>query len=281
MHRSSKHDSEWFSADVLAEFGKNWVGGLPTTSVGCKGRATSKGWESRKVQGKGGPGGVLTEYKPSQEVLEAIQQYMAKHGKGIYSPPDNINPRKFKERSGKYGAVDALFKLQSGDVVAVELKTKENKQRPPVVQKQYPDTIYIEQLTDVRAAAGTGQATPTDQVSVMVAINAVNWRNRVGSNSDKVKIITVYGDSMEGTLSHGDQVFVDTACNKFIDDAIYVIMQDDLLRIKRVKLKLDGSILVKSDNENGFGIEEYTAEQASNFKVIGKVLPFKFGQFKL
>jgi len=86
---------------------------------------------------------------------------------------------------------------------------------------------------------------------------------------------------MEGTLSHGDQVFVDTACNKFIDDAIYVIMQDDLLRIKRVKLKLDGSILVKSDNQNGFGIEEYTAEQAANFKVVGKVLPFKFGQFKM
>jgi len=273
MLKSSKADLEWFSAADLAEFGKNWVAGLPTTSVGCKGRAVSKGWESRQVQGKGGPNGVLTEYKPSQEVLDAIRSYLAEQNKNNnYEPTESATAPKLKEGRAKYAAIDAMF----------ELSANEERNTPkPLAQKKYADTLYIEQLTDVRAAAGGGQVTPTDQVSVMVAINAVNWRNRVGANADKVKIITVYGDSMEGTLSHGDQVFVDTACNKFIDDAIYVIMQDDLLRIKRVKLKLDGSILVKSDNENGFGIEEYTADQAANFRVVGKVLPFKFGQFKM
>jgi len=275
MIKSSKPDLEWFSAAELAEFGKNWVGGLPTSSVGCKGRAVSKGWESRQVQGKGGPNGILTEYKPPQEILEAIHRYIANDKKDIHASPDSD--------AIEYGPAPAIKPLVSGsgkhggataDDASLNLRRR-------VSQKQYPDTIYIEQLKDVRAAAGNGQVTPTDQVSVMVAINAINWRNRVGANADKVKIITVYGDSMEGTLSHGDQVFVDTACNKFIDDAIYVIMQDDLLRIKRVKLKLDGSILVKSDNENGFGIEEYTADQAAAFKVIGKVLPFKFGQFKM
>lgn len=267
MIESSKPYLEWFSADDLAEFGKNWVGGLPTTSVGCKGRAVSKGWESRKVQGKGGPSGIRTEYRPPQDILDAIHTYILNDVKNNIISPDEIK----KSSRDKYKTVDALFALAGA----------ENKQRPPVQQKQYADTIYIEQLTDVRAAAGNGQVTPTDQVSVMVAINAINWRNRVGANADKVKIITVYGDSMEGTLSHGDQVFVDTACNRFIDDAIYVIMQDGLLRIKRVKLKLDGGILVKSDNENGFGVEEYTRDQASEFKVVGKVLPFKFGQFKI
>lgn len=273
MLKSSKADLEWFSAADLAEFGKNWVAGLPTTSVGCKGRAVSKGWESRQVQGKGGPNGLLTEYKPPQEVLEAIRIYIAdKDTKANYEPSESITAPKSKESRAKYASVDALFELSANE---------EQSASKSLVQKKYTDAIYIEQLTDVRAAAGGGQVTPTDQVSVMVAINAVNWRNRVGANADKVKIITVYGDSMEGTLSHGDQVFVDTACNKFIDDAIYVIMQDDLLRIKRVKLKLDGSILVKSDNENGFGVEEYSADQAANFRVIGKVLPFKFGQFKM
>lgn len=275
MVKSSKPKLEWFSAADLAEFGKNWVAGLPTTSVGCKGRAVSKGWESRQVQGKGGPNGVLTEYKPSKEILEAIHHYIADDKKGICPSPDSD--------AIEYGAAPSIKPLVSGSGKHSGLISDDasSNLRRPVSQKQYPDTIYIEQLKDVRAAAGNGQVTPTDQVSVMVAINAINWRNRVGSNADKVKIITVYGDSMEGTLSHGDQVFVDTACNKFIDDAIYVIMQDDLLRIKRVKLRLDGSILVKSDNENGFGIEEYTADQAANFKVIGKVLPFKFGQFKM
>lgn len=263
----------WFSAAELAHLAGYLPGSLkiPTTEQNCRKKAIKQKWESRQVQSKGGPNGIRTEYRPPQDVLDAIHSYFMNDKKGVYASPDDTDTPKVKEGQAKYEVVDALFRLSA----------EESKPRASVKPKKYADTLYIQQLDDVRAAAGNGQVTPTDQVSVMVAINAIDWRNRVGANPEKVKIITVYGDSMEGTLSHGDQVFVDTACNKFIDDAIYVIMQDGLLRIKRVKLKLDGSILVKSDNENGFGIEEYTANQAASFNVIGKVLPFKFGQFKM
>ena len=147
--------------------------------------------------------------------------------------------------------------------------------------KQYADTLYIEHYTQARAAAGSGQVTPTDQLMVNLAVNAADWRNYVGADHKNIKVITVYGDSMMPTLAHGDQILVDTACHAFIDDAIYVIEQGDLLRVKRVKLKLDGNILVKSDNTNGFEVEEYSAATASQFNIIGKVIPFKFGKFNL
>ena len=111
---------------------------------------------------------------------------------------------------------------------------------------------------------------------VNLAVNAADWRNYVGADHKNIKVITVYGDSMMPTLAHGDQILVDTACHAFIDDAIYVIEQGDLLRVKRVKLKLDGSILVKSDNIMYPEVEEYAAATAVQFNIIGKFIPFKF-----
>lgn len=143
------------------------------------------------------------------------------------------------------------------------------------------DTIYIESFPEVRAAAGAGQVTPTDQMVVNVRVNAVDWRNYVGLSPKNVKVITVHGDSMKPTLHHGDQILVDTACHHFTDDAIYVFLQGDMLRVKRVQLNIDGSIDVKSDNAHGFETKSYSATDAAEFNIVGKVIPFKFGRFDL
>lgn len=114
---------------------------------------------------------------------------------------------------------------------------------------------------------------------VKVRVDLRLLRERVGSNFSNLKIASVSGDSMEPTLSHGDQVLVDTSCSRFIDDAIYAIQQDGHLRFKRIQLKLDGSIVVRSDGSTN--IETYTAEEAARFFIVGLVIPFKFGRFKI
>ena len=119
----------------------------------------------------------------------------------------------------------------------------------------------------------------TDQAVVKVCVDARLLRERVGSNFNRIKVASVSGDSMEPTLSHGDQVLVDTSCNRFVDDAIYAIQQDGFLCFKRIKLKLDGSIVVKSDAVPD-DVESYSAQEASQFFVVGVVIPFKFGRFK-
>lgn len=159
----------------------------------------------------------------------------------------------------------------------IELKTKQN-----VKEYKNTDSLYIESYPEVRGAAGSGQLTPTDQVVINIAVNAADWRNYVGLDHKHIKVIAVHGDSMKPTLSHGDQVLVDTACHRFVDDAIYAIQQGDLTRFKRIKLRLDGSIEVKSDNDKeGFKLEIYNATEAAEFKLIGRVIPFKFGRFDL
>lgn len=144
------------------------------------------------------------------------------------------------------------------------------------------DYLLIESYPDVRAAAGTGQISPTDQTVVQLRVNSADWRRYVGLDHKHVKVITVHGDSMHPTLSHGDQVMVDTACSTFIDDAIYCIQQGEHLRFKRIKLKLDGSIVVKSDNEKeGYPAEVYSAAEAAQFHIVGRVIPLKFGWFEI
>lgn len=141
--------------------------------------------------------------------------------------------------------------------------------------------IYIDHYVDVRGSAGPGTEVFEEEVIVKARIDGRLLRERVGNGFASIKLITVSGDSMEPTLLHGDQVMVDVSCTDFVDDAIYAIQQGGHLRIKRVKLKLDGSIIVKSDNVTHNEPETYTAEEAQHFKVIGKIIPFKFGRFKV
>lgn len=61
-------------------------------------------------------------------------------------------------------------------------------------------------------------------------------------------LMTVEGDSMKPTLEHGDLVLVDLRVTRPSENSIYVIAVDDSLLVKRIQLKMDGSIVIKSDN---------------------------------
>lgn len=227
----------------------------------------------------------------SATALAAIGGYFPGSRAGVYKMAERegwqyINlPGKGAKEGVKY------FKLPEDFTSYLEQpgefsETVANQAPKPYPQQSKPQAtdgaIQIEYYENVKAAAGVGQVTPTDQVIVNLAINAADWNRYVGLDSRFVKLVKVFGDSMKPVLNHGDQTLVDTACKQFIDDAIYCIAQGDLLRFKRIKLQLDGKVIVKSDNEiEGFPPEIYTAEEASSFHVIGRVIPLKFGWFEI
>lgn len=68
---------DWFSAADLAALGQAYVAGLPATGRGNRARAEREGWEARQVKGKGGPGGVKTEYKPDAKTLRLIAEHFS------------------------------------------------------------------------------------------------------------------------------------------------------------------------------------------------------------
>lgn len=164
---------------------------------------------------------------------------------------------------------DMMVDIENAPPMASELSVS------PYIEDQY---VSIDKYVNVSGSAGPGTEIHEEAV-VKVRVDARLLRERVGSSFSNIKIASVSGDSMDPTLSHGDQVLIDTSCSRFIDDAIYAIQQDGHLRFKRIHLKMDGSIVVRSDGSPN--IETYSAEEAQRFFVVGIVIPFKFGRFKV
>lgn len=169
------------------------------------------------------------------------------------------------------------------DGVYAKVARSESK---PVKQEDVPfakpandDTINLPCL-NIKGSAGPGNEVLEERVLGHFQVSRAWVRNVLNCEPGKVDIIFVDGPSMEPTLLDGELVLVDRRCHRFDNDAVYVIQYDGHLRIKRVQLKFDGGVIIKSDNPR-FEPEVLTEDQAEHLRVIGKVLPWKFGQFKL
>lgn len=91
------------------------------------------------------------------------------------------------------------------------------------------------------------------------------------SSPKNLRVITGYGDSMEGTYNDGDVLFVDTGFEDIKLDAVYVFRIEKEIFIKRVQRRPDGSIAILSDNKK---YEPYVIQNVDkiDLHVIGRVV---------
>lgn len=86
--------------------------------------------------------------------------------------------------------------------------------------------------------------------------------------------VAVYadGDSMENFIVDGDLLIFDTHMDHLRPRSIYLIETPDGLRVKRVNRRIDGQIILSSDNPNKsrYPDEIYTQDQASELNVKGR-----------
>jgi len=141
------------------------------------------------------------------------------------------------------------------------------------------ESVLIHQF-NVKGSAGYGTVVYDEQAIGYLEVSRSWVRDVLHAEPGKVDIIKVDGHSMEPTLADGEQVLVDRRCDHFDNDAVYAIQYDGHLKIKRVQIRFDGSVAIKSDNP-AYDTEVLTSEQSELLRVIGKVLPWKFGKFKL
>lgn len=142
------------------------------------------------------------------------------------------------------------------------------------------DTYRVDVL-DVQASAGPGTFVSSEFIETIRAIEYTEEQARLmfgNRPAHAIKVITVNGDSMEGTIDPGDFVFVDTATNHFEGDGIYVFIFGKTIHIKRLQM-LKTSLMVLSDNKlyNSWKIEE---SDESQFHILGKVLIKQSAAFK-
>lgn len=110
--------------------------------------------------------------------------------------------------------------------------------------------IYRVDVLDVKASAGPGSIATSDFIETIRAIEYTTEQARAlfgNRPATHVKVITVNGDSMDGTISPGDQIFVDTGVTHFDGDGVYVFVFGKTLHVKRLQMQRD-RLAVISDN---------------------------------
>ncbi|EMD6373743.1 helix-turn-helix transcriptional regulator, partial [Morganella morganii] len=132
---------------------------------------------------------------------------------------------------------------------------------------------YLVELLDVEASAGPGIITKGEFMETVRSIEYTSdeaLRLFGHRPCENIKMITVAGDSMQGTINPGDQVFIDVHINYFDGDGVYVFVYGQTLHIKRLQMIKD-QLTVISDNNN-YRDWQITKEDEDKFFIAGKVL---------
>lgn len=138
-----------------------------------------------------------------------------------------------------------------------QAKDKNNDKESNVIaadfsRKAREGEIDIPQF-DVRGAMGSGQL-PNDYVEIIRHVTMhkshLDLLGITYTSAANLAIITGWGQSMAGTINHGEPVFVDRGITQFIGDGVYVFTWDDLVYIKRVQKVSKTHFRIISDNRD-------------------------------
>lgn len=218
------------------------IDGLPNSRAGIYKKADRENWPFINVPGKGSKDGVIY-YKVPKSVIE--KKYSSKDD-------TNLKVKRIAQNSAEY------------------------------IKSDMSETVNVKRYSDVKGSAGPGYINDSDGLIELVEFNSSTLKSFINVPAQYLVIGAVDGYSMEPFLFHGDQVFIDTRYQTFKNDGVYALLHDGELRYKRVRVNYaDNTLLLKSDNDGGLGPELLNEDQANNLKIIGKVIPFKFGHFKL
>lgn len=181
--------------------------------------------------------------------------------------------RYIKKRSPRVLS-DTQRKIVAGllGVDETELMTDEQKvqaQRIAVFGsvKQTSGLVSIDVL-DARACCGNGVENIGENIIGIWQIPKTEFQTITFANPESVKMLRVFGDSMEPTLKDGDWVLVDTSRNAVDSDGMFLIRMTSGLAVKRIQNTIGSDIVIKSDNPK---YDNITAS-ASDVYVVGKVI---------
>lgn len=103
------------------------------------------------------------------------------------------------------------------------------------------------------------------------AIYRLQWFRDHGLNPAHCKRLKVSGDSMIPILFDGDSVLCDCSSKTIISGKIYAFCFGGSQRIKRLFIKLNGGLIVHSENPNEQD-EEIAPDEMDQFVLIGRVV---------
>lgn len=122
-------------------------------------------------------------------------------------------------------------------------------------------------ILDVKACCGNGNEAVTERVIGSWCMPNDIFRHISSTTPRNIKMIQVFGDSMQPTLKAGDWVLVDITHNAPDTDGLFVLWLANGLAVKRIQGGLN-SLIIHSDNPQ---YKDITAS-FEEIKIIGKVI---------
>lgn len=144
-------------------------------------------------------------------------------------------------------------------------------QMPPLAGRA--DVVDVP-VMNAAGSMGGGLLAPEHDAIVDHMRLATEWIRRnltAVSRPANLAVLTAYGDSMTPTFNSGDMLLVDTGVADLKLDAVYVLDRDGELFIKRVQRRMDGALVIRSDNPlyESFVMQE---SELARLRVLGRVV---------
>lgn len=150
--------------------------------------------------------------------------------------------------------------------------------RPVVVvdsdDEEPPGMIAVPRYT-VKASAGYGE--PVLEVDLKGQPNYCRsgWAQRNGYKSENLFSIVAIGDSMEPTIPTGASMIVHRQ-HEIVNGKVHVICRGDECYVKRLFKQMDGSVLVRSDNQTVYKDTLVQPDDPDVLYVVGLVVSVSF-----
>lgn len=125
---------------------------------------------------------------------------------------------------------------------------------------------------NIQASAGFGALAEHAQVVEYLAFDLDFVRNRLRRDPKRLVLIEARGDSMEPTIRDGDILTVDITPDQPLQHAqLYVIRVEHDLMVKRLERRLDGALIVHSDNPR-YAPETVPRAGLDQLQILGQVI---------
>lgn len=134
------------------------------------------------------------------------------------------------------------------------------------------DFIKVPRL-DVRLSAGHGrEVVEIDLLKDRPQVFRAEWVRGMRVKPSRLASMYADGDSMEPRICDRDSLLVDTSQNTVADGKVYALMYAGETRVKRLYKRVDGGIVIVSDNERNYPKLEVPADQMEHVRIIGRVI---------
>jgi phage repressor protein C with HTH and peptisase S24 domain len=132
------------------------------------------------------------------------------------------------------------------------------------------ENVTLVPRLEVGASAGPGALGADDAPLGQIGFET-RWLRQLTANTGALSIIQVSGDSMNPTLTDGDDILVDRAdAAERIRDGIYVLRVDESLIVKRLAINpAQRSFTIRSDNP---AYPDWNDVSPDGIDVVGRVI---------